>query len=98
MGYNRANAGLMPLDDYAQVVAQVYGKHDNHRSIWDVWLHALHHAGGIAEQIRRNGPHLRREIADFSLWLFTAILKLNGNFGDLQSGETPVESVIKVQN
>src|SRR6266436_5374053 len=97
MRSNRTNAGSMPLDDYVQVVAQVYGKHDKHRSLWDVWLHALHHAAGIAEQIRRNGPHLHREIADFSLWFFTALLKLKGRPGDLESGQT-AESLIKIQN
>jgi hypothetical protein len=40
MQYNLANVGSMPLDDYVQVVAQIYGKHDKHRSLWDVWLSA----------------------------------------------------------
>jgi NTP pyrophosphatase (non-canonical NTP hydrolase) len=61
----------------------------------------LHHAAGIAEQIRRRGPNekLHTEIADFSLWLFTAILKLTGKFGQSEGrAETPQESLIRIQS
>jgi NTP pyrophosphatase (non-canonical NTP hydrolase) len=101
MELSHGNVGQMPLDEYVAVVARIYSKHDNHRSIWDVWLHTLHHAAGVAEQIRRGAADkdLHIEIADFSLWLFTLVLKLTGRFGQSDGrSETPVESLIRIQN
>jgi len=101
MGRSRHEIGQIPLDEYVDAVASIYSTHDGKRSIWDVWCHTLHHAAAIAEQIRRHGPNekLHTEIADFSLWLFTAILKLKGKFGQSEGrAETPQESVIRIQS
>ncbi len=101
MEYSREDAGKTPLDDYVRVVASIYGTHDGHRSIWDVWCHTLHHAAGVAEQIRK-GVHddcLQREIADFSLWLFTMVLKLRGEFGRSEgSFEAPADKFIRIRS
>jgi len=91
----------MQLDDYVRVVPQIYGRHDQDRSIWDVWCHTLHHGAAVAERIRKNVPpeKLFTEIADFALWLFTVIQKLSGGLGSRKSSsETPVESLIRVAN
>ena len=53
MKYSRATVGRMQLDDYVRIVPQIYGKHDRHRSIWDVWCHTLHHGAAVAERIRK---------------------------------------------
>lgn len=100
MEYSRAGVGQMSLDDFVGVVASIYSAHDCHRSIWDVWCHTLHHAAGIVEQIRI-GDHneLRKEIADFSLWLFTAVLKLSGDLGVPKDGsETLQTSLIRIRS
>jgi NTP pyrophosphatase (non-canonical NTP hydrolase) len=101
MGRSRREIGQIPLDQYVDAVASIYSTHDGKRSIWDVWWHTLHHAAGIAEQIRRHGPSekLHIEIADFSLWLFTAVLKLTDKFGHSEGRtEKRQESLIRIQN
>jgi hypothetical protein len=97
---SRREIGQIPLDQYVDTVASIYSSNDGKRSMWDVWCHTLHHAAGIAEQIRRRGPHesLHKEIADFCLWLFTAILKLTGKFGQSEGRETDQESIIRIQS
>jgi len=99
MRYSRATVGLMQLDDYVQVVPRIYGAHDQNRSIWDVWCHTLHHGAAVAERIRKNEPRdkLYREIADFSLWLFTLVQKLSGRPARRKSpNETDVETLIRI--
>lgn len=101
MDNSAANAGELTLDQCVVIVTDIYSAHDSHRSIWDVWCHALHHAAGIAEQIRRGSSEgdLYKEISDFSLWLFTTVRKLTGKFGQSEGkAETPVESLIRIQN
>jgi NTP pyrophosphatase (non-canonical NTP hydrolase) len=101
MEYSHANVGQKPLDEYVDVVAKIYSEHDKNRSIWDIWCHTLHHAAGIAEQIRlgATGEGLRTEIADFSLWLFTAILKFRGKFGESKDGfEGPYDRFVRIQS
>lgn len=101
MECSRANVGDLLLDDFVQAVATIYSTHDKHRSIWDVWCHALHHAAGIAHQVKIgiDDKKLHEEIADVSLWLFTAVLKLKGEFGQSEGrSETTQESVIRIKN
>jgi hypothetical protein len=102
MDSSSANVGQKSLDEFVDVVAKIYSSHDKHRSVWDVWCHTLHHAASVAEQIRKGAPHhgdLYREIADFSLWLFTTILKLVGKFGDPKgSFEAPHDKFIRIQS
>ncbi len=101
MEYSQANVGQASMDEYVSIVAQIYGRHDKYRSIWDVWCHTLHHAASIAEQIRKGTPEedLYREIADFSLWLLTMVLKLRGEFGRSEcSFETPPDKFIRIQS
>jgi NTP pyrophosphatase (non-canonical NTP hydrolase) len=100
MEYSRANVGQMLLDDFVDLVASIYSSHDCNRSIWDVWCHTLHHAASISERIRMGDhPKLRKEIAHFSLWLFTAVLKMRGTFGEPKDGsETPQTSLIRINS
>jgi len=95
------SVGQKPLDEFVDVVANIYSAHDKHRSIWDVWCHTLHHAAGVAEHVRSGQTEegLRTEIADFSLWLFTAVLKLRGKFGESKgSFEAPHDRFIRIEN
>lgn len=96
MECSRTSVGQLPLDEFVNVVAAIYSVHDKHRSIWDVWCHTLHHAAGVAHQVRIGGieKKLYEEIADFSLWLFTTVLKMKGNFGE--SAGTIEESLIRI--
>jgi len=100
MECSRATVGRMQLDEYVTVIAGVYATQDANRSIWDVWCHALHHGAAIVERIRRKSPaaDLTREIADFALWLLTAVHKLSGHFGESRGGpsETNVEPFIRI--
>ncbi len=77
------NVGTLDLDDFVENIRSIYAKKDERRSIWDVWLHANHHASAIGEEIRKNQPDgtLFNEIADFSMWLFTIAVKLQPPMG-----------------
>jgi NTP pyrophosphatase (non-canonical NTP hydrolase) len=61
----------------------------------------LHHAAAIAEEVRK-GKHqgdLFTEIADFALWLFTAVHKLTGRLGESKGpNETPADKFIRIQS
>src|SRR5438876_1021941 len=96
-----ASVGQKSLDEFVDVVAKIYIAHDKNRSIWDVWCHTLHHAASVAEQIRtgETGKILHKEIADFSLWLFTTVLKLRGKFGQSEGTfEAPHDRFIRIQS
>lgn len=81
MDCTAATVGNLKLDDYVAAVTAIYARHDRNRSLWDVWCHAQHHAAAIAEEVRkgllspRNDKTLQ-EIADFSLWFFSMLAKL----------------------
>ena len=101
MEYSHATVSQMQLDDYVAVVPNIYSTHDQNRSIWDVWSHTLHHAASSAELIRNgaSADDLFKEVADFSLWLFTTVQKLSGRFGEQKSpNETPVDTVIRIKS
>lgn len=101
MEYSRDTVGRMPLEGYVEVVSHIYAAHDEKRSIWDVWCHALHHAAAVAETVRKGGdPYdLTRETADFALWLFTIIDKLRGPIGQKKTAnETSQEYIIRIRN
>jgi hypothetical protein len=102
MKHSSLTVGKMQLDDYVDVISEVYGRQDGNRSLWDVWGHALHHGAAIAERLRRKAPaaELMREIADFSLWLFTLVHKVGGEVGQPNGGaaETAVEPSIRVSS
>jgi hypothetical protein len=101
MEYSRKVAGTMQLDEYVRVIAKLYEANDRYRSLWDVWCHTLHHAAAIAERARKKAPakDLFNEIADFALWLFTAVHKLEGPIGEIQSrNATPLETVIRIRS
>ena len=101
MEYSREVAGRMQLDEYVTVIARVYEANDRHRSLWDVWCHTLHHAAAIAERARKKAPadDLFQEIADFALWLFTAVHRLESPIGEIQNrDETPLETVIRIRS
>jgi NTP pyrophosphatase (non-canonical NTP hydrolase) len=100
MQYSRETAGRMQLDEYVAEIVKIYGAHDRHRSLWDVWCHALHHAAAIAERLRKKAPaaEVFNEIADFALWLFTAVHKLEGRLGEPhEPNETPPETLIRIR-
>ena len=101
MEYSREMAGRMQLDDYVTEIVKIYGVHDRHRSLWDVWCHALHHAAAIPERLRKKAPaaEVFKEIADFALWLFTAVHKMEGRLGEPQGpNERTPETLIVIQS
>jgi NTP pyrophosphatase (non-canonical NTP hydrolase) len=71
--------GRLPLDEFVKAVRMIYANQDQSRSVWDVWLHANHHAATIGEELRKQKPgkKLLDEIADFSMWLFTFAVKIH---------------------
>jgi hypothetical protein len=90
--------GHMPLNAFVDAVNRIYSDNDRKRSIWDVWMHANHHASATAKEIRTgtSWQDLRREIADFAMWLLTAVHKLEGEVGVPKPGESERESVIRI--
>jgi hypothetical protein len=101
MKYSRANVGRISLNDYVSIVHEIYSPHDINRSIWDVWCHALHHAGALAEKVRsgKTADDLVKDedIADLALWLFTVLYKITGKIGEQKGArETPEEPLIKI--
>jgi NTP pyrophosphatase (non-canonical NTP hydrolase) len=84
---NTKTIGKLDLDKFVEAVSGIYIKKDEERSIWDVWLHATHHASAIGEEVRKSvpGEKLLIEIADFAMWLFTFVGKIKGNFSTFDS-------------
>lgn len=83
MKITKDTIGGMPLDNFIKEVVGIYHIQDEKRSIWDIWLHASHHAASIGEEARKYKPgeKLLAEIADFSMWLFTFVGKTKGSIG-----------------
>lgn len=82
MSLNRDTVGKVDLDEFVKAVSGIYINKDKVRSVWDVWLHANHHAAAIGEEVRKAKPgeKLLIEIADFAMWLFTFAGKIRGTF------------------
>lgn len=101
MSHTSATIGRVQLDDFVSIIPRIYQSKDRYRSLWDVWLHTLHHASAIGEEVRKGGrdEKLFVEIADFSMWFFTVLSKMNGETGVRKPGEkSVVESLIRVRN
>jgi len=90
--------GQMPLNAFVDAVNRIYRDKDEKRSIWDVWMHANHHASAIAEEVRKRASwyNLRTEIADFAMWFLTAVHKLEGEVGVPKPGDGERESLIRI--
>jgi NTP pyrophosphatase (non-canonical NTP hydrolase) len=93
--------GELEMDALVEAVASIYAGHDKHRSLWDVWCHALHHAAAIAEEIRKTptgtpGDKLNQEVADLVLWIFTMLGKLRGTLGSPVLNHPPRDWIIRV--
>jgi len=90
--------GRMQLDDFVDAIPRIYRDKDAKRSIWDVWMHANHHASAIGEEVRKgtSGRELLTEIADFAMWLFTAVNKFRGEIGVANGSESEQESLIRI--
>jgi NTP pyrophosphatase (non-canonical NTP hydrolase) len=85
----RESVGQLSLDEIVDVVTGIYSEKDECRSVWDIWLHATHHAAAIGEEVRKYKPgkRLLEEIADFSMWLFTFAGKIKGQFKTAEDAE-----------
>jgi len=100
MSYDAQTIGTTQLDTFVNAIPGIYSAKDELRSLWDVWLHANHHAASIGEEVRKAaaGGELLTEIADFSMWLFTAVQKLHGNIGVKKSShESDPESLVRIR-
>ena len=86
----RDNIGQMSLDKFVNEVSGIYSEQDKARPLWDIWLHANHHAAAIGEEARKYKPggQLFKEIADFAMWLFTFVGKM---YEIDKSGSSPFE-------
>jgi NTP pyrophosphatase (non-canonical NTP hydrolase) len=100
MKITKHNVGKLPLDEFLTTVAGIYSKQDEKRSIYDIWLHATHHAASIGEEVRKfkPGKKLFNEIADFAMWLFTFINKINVPLGTASNPHGIAESTIRVRD
>lgn len=100
MKITRDNVGNLPLDEFLTAVSGIYSEQDEKRSIYDVWLHATHHAASIGEEVRKfkPGEELFKEIADFAMWLFTFANKINVPLGTDSNPHGIAESTIRVHD
>jgi NTP pyrophosphatase (non-canonical NTP hydrolase) len=98
MKITRDNVGNLPLDEFLTTVAGIYSKQDEKRSIYDIWLHATHHAASIGEEVRKfkPGEELFKEIADFAMWLFTFVGKINVPLGSASNPHGIEESTVRI--
>lgn len=99
MKITKDNVGNKPLDDFIAAVAGIYDIQDEQRSLYDIWLHATHHAASIGEEIRKfkPGEKLFKEIADFAMWLFTFVGKINVPLGTQTNPHGIEESTIRIR-
>ena len=101
MTYDSETIGNIQVDQFVAIVPEIYERRDRMRSLWDVWLHTLHHASAIGEEVRKGGQDkkLLVEIATFSRWLFTMLGKLHGAIGVKKDGEqSHVQRLIRIGN
>jgi NTP pyrophosphatase (non-canonical NTP hydrolase) len=96
---NAEAIGKLAINDLPRIVGDIYGTKDELRSLWDVWLHANHHAAAIARAAGK--PRLQgrilTEIADLAFWLFTIIYRVRGELGVKGPGEDDRQSIIRVK-
>ncbi|MCH8061888.1 MAG: hypothetical protein IH861_05235 [Chloroflexi bacterium] len=101
MAYTKYTIGNTTLDEFVSAIPRIYSKKDENRSVWDVWLHANHHAAAIGEEVRKGGHQIEllEEISHFSMWLFTLLHKLQGEIGTKNYPlESDQEAVIKISS
>lgn len=102
MDCTRENVGELPLDAFVSATSSIYARHDEKRSLWDIWSHALHHAAAVAEEIRKvpltDGPDAKvlEEVAHLALWLFTMLGKLKGPIGGESNNEAPQDWLVRL--
>ena len=96
MALTSATVGSLDLDEFVAAIPRIYSEHDQKRSVWDVWMHANHHASAIGEEVRKDkaGRKLLQEIADFAMWLFTFLGKLQGELGVHKPGDLREEETL----
>src|ERR1700687_2058843 len=95
MGITTKTVGQMQLDELVEAVHGIYSVKDAKRSLWDVWMHANHHASGMAEEVSKEnyGEDLMRQVADYAMWLFTMVKKLQGEIGIAKTPDMMQESL-----
>jgi len=86
--------GSLKLDDFVLATSMVYRHHDEKRSVWDVWLHACHHASSLSRSIQRRDGSAPAEIAYLSMWLFTFVHRIGGTIGTPLPGDRSEEETI----
>ena len=70
--------GTLSVDDYVEIVKEVWRRIHPRRTVLDYVLHVLDHASKLGEAIRRDDADLiLKEIAETTNWLFGFVGKLN---------------------
>jgi len=70
--------GILSVDDYVDIVNDVWRAIHSRRTVLDYALHILDHASKLGEAIRRDDANLiLKEIAQTANWLFGFVRKLN---------------------
>lgn len=91
--------GQLSVDNLPKAVGKIYGAKDELRSLWDVWLHANHHAAAIAHAAKK--PRLEervlKEIADLAFWLLTIVYRVRGDLGVRKPGEDDRQSIVRIK-
>lgn len=93
--------GDLQLDDFVDVIPRIYSNKDQFRSLWDAWLHLMHHGSAVGEEVRKgaSSPQFFTEIADFSMWFFTVISKMTGRIGVPNTdNEATLDSLIRIRH
>ena len=70
--------GELSVDDYVDIVRNVWTNIHPRRTVSDYALHVLDHASKLGEAIRRNdADKILKEVAETANWLFAFVAKLN---------------------
>lgn len=71
------NLGVLKVDEYVEIVRQVWHNIHPRRTAVDYLLHVLDHASKLGEAVRRDDAHrILRETAETASWLFAFVAKL----------------------
>jgi len=70
--------GVLNVDDYVDIVRNVWSTIHARRTVLDYALHVLDHSSRLGEAVRRDEPdRILDEIAETANWLFGFVAKLN---------------------
>lgn len=66
--------GLVPIEDFVDDIAFIWGKNDRKRPLVDIWLHVVEHTSRLAEALRRERfDTAQLELAGVVFWILSFV-------------------------